>query len=190
MRVRRAVAVIAAVAWPLVVLLVFGLRRGLAERSTFVVAQVIVFASLLVSAAFAAVSGGTRGLGVPVSRARVIAIVAPLGFALIGLLWLPPGASGTFGELGPPSAIMACLSLGLLVALPVLIVAVWALQRAFPSAAGWRGAALGAAVGLVGTVFLTFHCGSSFGGHIALAHGLPIVIGALAGAGFARVTRA
>ena len=67
---------------------------------------------------------------------------------------------------------------------PVLLVALWALQRAFPSAAGWRAAALGAAVGLVGSLVLTMHCGSPFGGHVALAHGLPIIIAAV-GAAFA-----
>jgi hypothetical protein len=56
------------------------------------------------------------------------------------------------------------------------------MRRAFPAGAVWRGAALGAACGLAGVVVLVLLCGSPFGGHIALAHGMPLVIATVIGA--------
>jgi len=191
LKARRVVALAALVAWSGVVLLLWGFRPEMAERSAFVAGQSILFGVLLVSAGLTAISPGRRGLGAPVTRVRIAAVAAPIAFMLVGLSWLPSGSPGSFGEIGPWAAIMPCLAIGLLVAGPMLLVALWSVQRAFPSAAGWRGAALGAAVGLVGSVVLTMHCGSPFGGHVALAHGLPIVMAGLAG-GFLgpRVARA
>jgi hypothetical protein len=181
MKVRRAVALAALVAWPVAVLLRWEIRPELAERASFVAGQAVLFVALLVAAGLVAISAGRRGLGGPVSRARIAAVGAPIAFMLVGLSWLPPGSPGSFGDVGPGAAILPCVSLGLLVVTPILLVALWALGRAFPSAAGWRGAALGVAVGLVGSLVLTIHCSSPFGGHVALAHGLPIVIAGLVG---------
>jgi len=188
MKSRRAVALAAMVAWSAVVLLRWGFRPQIA--SSFVVGPAILFAVLLVSAGLIAISPGRRGLGGPVSRAQMAALGAPIAFMLIGLFWLPPDSPGSFGDIGPGAAIGACLSIGLLVVVPILLVALWALQRTFPSGAGWRAAALGAAVGLVGSLVLTMHCGSPFGGHVALAHGLPIVIAAVGAAFASKVMRA
>jgi len=188
MKSRRAVALAAMVAWSAVVLLRWGFRPQIA--SSFVVGPAILFAVLLVSAGLIAISPGRRGLGGPVSRAQMAALGAPIAFMLIGLFWLPPDSPGSFGDIGPGAAIGACLSIGLLVVVPILLVALWALQRTFPGGAGWRAAALGAAVGLVGSLVLTMHCGSPFGGHVALAHGLPIVIAAVGAAFASKVMRA
>jgi hypothetical protein len=76
----------------------------------------------------------------------------------------------------------SCFQIGLTVAAPMALLAVWTMRRSFPSGAGWRGAALGAAAGLAGVVVLVLLCGSPYGGHIALAHGLPLVIATLIGA--------
>jgi hypothetical protein len=184
MKTRRGIALAAMVAWSAIVLLRWGFRPEIAERSFFVAGQAILFAALLASAGVIAISPGRRGLGGPVSRARIAALGAPIAFMLIGLLWLPPDSPGSFGDIGPGAAIGPCVLIGLLVVVPILLVALWAFQRTFPSAAGWRAAALGAAVGLAGSLVLTMHCGSPFGGHVALAHGLPIVIAAV-GAAFA-----
>jgi hypothetical protein len=184
MKMRRAVALVALAAWSGMVLFHWGVRPEISERSSFVAGQVIMFAALLVSAGLIAISPGRRGLGGPVWRSRIAAVGAPVAFMLIGLAWLPSDSPGSFGDLGPGAAVGPCLLIGLLVVVPILLVALWALRRTFPSAAGWRAAALGAAVGLVGSLVLTMHCGSPFGGHVALAHGLPIII-AVVGAAFA-----
>lgn len=181
MRARRSMALAAAVAWPATVLLVWGLRPELAEHSSFVASQVVVFGALLFFSGFMAISSGRRGLGRPISRARLAALGAPVAFVLVGLAWVPAGSPGSFGDIGPGAALMPCALLGLLVVLPIVFVALWSMQRAFPSASAWRGAALGAAVGLLGSLALTLHCSSPFGGHVALAHGLPIVIAGLVG---------
>jgi hypothetical protein len=190
-KLRRMVALAAFVAWPLLLRLVWGLRPDIEERLSFVLGQTALFGLLLVAVLLVAVLPGRRGLGRPVSLVRLAAIGAPIVFAVVGLLWLPSGAPGSFGEVGPWGPVMKCLSLGLLVALPMLMVGLWAMRRAFPSASGWRAAALGAGLGLVGSVVLTAHCGIQLGGHVALAHGLPIVIAALLGAALgSKVARA
>jgi hypothetical protein len=179
---RRMLVLAAALVWPLILRLGFGLRPDIQERLSFVLGQAALFAVLLVAVLLIAILPGRRGLGGPVARIRLAAMVAPIFFVVVGLFWLPAGAPGSFGEMGPWAAVIACASLGLLVALPILLIALWALERAFPSASAWRGAALGAAVGLVGSIALTAHCPSQFGGHVALAHGLPIIVAALLGA--------
>jgi hypothetical protein len=181
-KLRRMMALAAVVVWPLLLRLIWGLRPDIEERLSFVMGQGAFFGLLLVAVLLVAILPGRRGLGSPIARIRLAAMGAPLFFAVMGLLWLPAGAPGSFGEVGPWASVMSCVSLGLLVALPILLIVVWALGRAFPSASGWRGAALGAAIGLVGSISLTAHCGSQLGGHVALAHGLPIVVCALVGA--------
>jgi hypothetical protein len=172
-------------------MLFWAFRPDIEERMSFVMAQIALFVAILLAAILIAILPGRRGLGGPVSRLRLAALGAPILFIVVGLLWLPQGSPSSFGQIGPWGAVMSCVLLGLLVALPMVLVGVWAMQRAFPSASGWRGAALGAGLGLVGSVALTAHCGSLFGGHVALAHGLPIVVSALLGAVLgSRVARA
>jgi hypothetical protein len=181
MKTRRAIAVVALTAWPPVLRLGWGFRPDIAERSAFVAGQAALLGLLLIPAILIAILPGRRGLGGPLWRTRIAALGLPIAFMLVGLFWLPEGSPGSFGEIGPWAAILPCFSIGLLVAVPMLLVLLWAVQRAFPSAAAWRGGALGAAVGLVGSAVLTAHCSSPFGGHVALAHGLPIVIAGLLG---------
>jgi hypothetical protein len=85
-------------------------------------------------------------------------------------------------ELGPYAALRGCFSIGLLLATPLVGIAAWAFRRAFPASAVWRGAAFGAASGLAAASVLTLHCGMTAGGHVLLAHGLPVVL-AVVGAG-------
>jgi hypothetical protein len=179
---RRWVALAAMCAWPPLLRLGWGLRPDIDERMSFVVAQSALFGLLALAIVALALGRGRRGLGGSVSRTRAAAVIAPIFFMLVGLVWLPASSPSSFGEVGPASAVLPCILLGLLVAIPMLLVVISAVRRAFPSAAGWRGAALGAGLGLVGSVALTAHCPSPFGGHVAIAHGLPIVIAVLAGA--------
>ena len=189
LRRRRLALLVSALVWPAVVLVWYegGWRgRGL----DFVAAQFVLWTALLGVAAWLALSPGTRGVGRPVRWLRATAIGAPLAFVLLGLLWLPPHGKPAIGALGPPDMLEGCFQIGLTVAVPTLLLAVWAMRRAFPAGAAWRGAALGAACGLGAVIVLLLLCGSPFGGHIALAHGLPLVIATVIGAwGGARVGR-
>src|SRR5207248_2506958 len=91
-------------------------------------------------------------------------------------------SQGSFGEIGPVKPTLSCFLLGMLALLPTLVVVFWALRRAFVTAAHWRGAAIGPACGLGGSLMLNLHCGNPYGGHLALAHGLPVLLGAVLGA--------
>ena len=181
MRRRRQAALAASVLWAATVLAFFGLRQGLVDRASFVAGQTILWSLLLTSALVLSVGAGRRGFGGPLTWARAVTFGAPFLFLILGLVWLPEGTSTSFGALGPPLRIVACFLVGILTSAPIVVVAFWAVRRSFPSAAGWRGALLGAASGLTASIVLTLHCGSPDGGHIALAHGLPIVVSAIAG---------
>jgi len=177
---RRLGALVGSLAWIGAVLAVFGLRDELAENAGLVAGQAVLWLVLLVSALVLAVGGGGRGLGSPVARARSLTLGAPVAFLIAALFWLPASAA-PFAAAGELSSMAACFVVGVAVSVPVIAIALWSVRRSFPSAAGWRGALLGAASGLGAALVLTLHCGSPYGGHVALAHGLPIVLSSLAG---------
>jgi hypothetical protein len=186
---KRLLSLGTAALWPVAVLFYYdGGWRG--HGVDFVAAQFTIWAAFLLFAAWVALSAGTRGVGRPVPWLRIAAVGAPLAFVLLALFWLPPNGKA-FGALGPPAMLEGCFQIGLTVAVPMTFFAVLAMRRSFPSGAVWRGAALGAACGLGGIVVLVLLCGSPYGGHIAVAHGLPLVIATLVGAwGGSRVGRA
>ena len=179
----------AAVLWPAAVLLYYGGGwRG--HGIDFVAAQFAIWTAFLLSAAWVALSAGARGVGRPVPWLRIAAVGAPLAFMILALVWLPPNGKAV-GALGPPAMLEGCFQIGVTVAMPMVLLSVWAMRRSFPSGAAWRGAALGAACGFGGVVVLVLLCGSPYGGHIALAHGMPLVLATLLGAwGGGRIGRA
>lgn len=177
---QRLVLLGSALLWPAVVLFYYdGGWRG--HGVDFVAAQFTIWAACLLFAGWLALSAGRRGIGRPVPWLRVAATGAPLAFILLALFWPPPNGK-SFGALGPPAMLEGCFQIGLTVAIPMLLVSVWAMRRSFPSGSAWRGAALGAACGLGGVVVLVLLCGSPYTGHIAVAHGMPLVIATLIGA--------
>ena len=179
-RLSRLTLLAAALLWPAGVFAYYGGGwRG--EGVDYVAAQFAIWAGSLLFAAWVALSAGRRGIGRPVPWLRVAAIGAPVAFIVLALFWLPPNGK-PFGDVGPPAMLEGCFQIGMTVAIPMLLLAVAAIRRSFPSGAVWRGAALGAACGLGGVVVLVLLCGSPFGGHIALAHGMPLVVATLVGA--------
>ncbi len=75
-----------------------------------------------------------------------------------------------------------CVTFGLKVAVPVLIVSALVLRRLHP-VGSWRvGAALGAAGGALGGLTLHFICGYGGGLHVGLAHAGAVVLAAGLGA--------
>jgi hypothetical protein len=179
-RLQRLVLLGVAVLWPAAVLAYYGAGwRG--KGVDYVAAQFAIWAGSLLFAAWIALSAGRRGVGRPVPWLRIAAVGAPVAFMVLALFWLPPNGK-PLGDVGPPAMLEGCFQIGITVAMPMLLIAVWAMRRSFPSGAGWRGAALGAACGLGGVVVLVLLCGSPYGGHIALAHGMPLVLATLIGA--------
>jgi hypothetical protein len=67
-------------------------------------------------------------------------------------------------------------------ALVPLALAALSLRRSFLSAPAWRGAAVGAACGLVGAFGIHAHCHYTAAAHVLGAHGLPVLACALLGA--------
>jgi hypothetical protein len=189
-RLQRAVLLGAAALWPFAVFYYYGGHwRG--HGIDYVAVQFVIWATFLLLTAWLALSAGKRGVGRPVPWLRIAAVGVPLAFALLALFWLPPNGKPAFADLGPPAMLEGCFQIGLTVAVPMLLLSVFGLRRSFPAGASWRGAALGAACGLGGVVVLLLLCGSPFSGHIAVAHGLPLVVATLVGAiGGRRVARA
>jgi hypothetical protein len=175
--------------WAVAMLVYWGLR-DLSADASLVGSQVIAWSALAGLALLLALGRGARGLGERLDFARWLSVAAPLTFmvASLFLAWLSQGTG--FGALGSLASGLRCFALGMLVAVPMVAVLAWSVRRSFPTGARSRGAVLGAACGVGAAVVLTLHCASPFGGHVALAHGLPIllatVLGALAGEAWGR----
>jgi hypothetical protein len=190
MKRRRLVALVGSLAWASAALALFGLREGLEENAGFVAGQTSVWLALFVLSVALAVAKGPRGLGGSVGWARALAIGVPVAFFVAGLFWLP-ASTAPFAATGDLSNLVGCFTVGIGVAAPLIALFAWSVRRSFPSAAGWRGALLGAASGLGAALVLTLHCASALGGHVALAHGLPLLLAALTGSWLgSRVARA
>jgi hypothetical protein len=187
---RRAAVLVVCAAWCAGALSVIGLRRELSLNARFVAAQTLLWLGLLVFA-MAAAGNGKRGLGARAAWVRGLSLGAPLAFMAVALVWTPPGSGARLGETGPIEQLIGCFVTGVLLASPIVALALWSVRRAFPSGAAWRGALLGTAAGLAAAIVLTLHCDNPFGGHVALAHGLPIAIATLVAAWLGtRVARA
>jgi len=181
-RKTRFVTIVGCIAWSAIIVGLWGLRPDAHEVTAFLVLQLVVWTALIVTAARTALASGDRGLGKPVLLVALVAVAVPLTFVVLGLWWRSEGAAGTLLETGTFSQFQGCAGLGLLAVVPMLGLSAWALRRSFASAAAWRGGAWGAALGLLASTILTLHCGVTFGGHIVLAHGAPLVLATLAGA--------
>jgi hypothetical protein len=176
------VALTASVVWPVAIIAAWGLRRDAGDVFGFLAWQTTLWTALLIGSAVIAISRGRRGLGAPMLANELAAVGVPIVFMLLALFWSPGDATGNFAGIGTLNQLRGCVGLGLFVLLPMLAVSAWALRRSFATGASWRGAALGAACGLAAALVLTLHCGVTLGGHIALAHGGPIVLATLVGA--------
>lgn len=170
-RRRRVLALVVALGWSVALLAWIGVRTDAGAGSLAALAvPALVWCALAALTIGLALGRGPLGDGRGASLAAWLA--APL-FALVAL------ASSAPGPLGPASG---CFSTTLALAAVPLLVATWALGRAFPVRAASRGAALGAGTGLAAAALIGLHCAGASGAHVALAHGLPIAIGAAVGA--------
>jgi len=175
-RARRVVASIAlATAWLLAVLFVVGFRPDLA---TPLVAMPIA-AWLAVGAVLLGVVLRPRARGLP-AGIRVVQhavwIVPAIYVAVAVIVAAPSGLPLEWGTIRGCAAMSTSIALGSAVAAAIV------LRGSFFSAAGWRGAAVGALAGLAGSVGAHAHCPVPDLGHLLAAHGAPIVLFALAGA--------
>ena len=120
--------------------------------------------------------------------AAACAVVASIGFVVLGLCVHPTGAhSKVIGWEHIPRG-HGCLELGVLSAIVPVVIGALFLRRALPVGARWVAAALGAGGGCLGGLVLHLHCPVTDAPHVGLVHGGVVVVSALLSA--ALVTRA
>ena len=115
-------------------------------------------------------------------KVRFAAVLIPLLLAASSL-WTESGPSSLTAQ--GVSAVRGALVCGfstLLLGAGPAAASVLALRRAFADDAAWRGAVVGACCGLAGAAVMHLHCAVASGWHGLLAHALPTVILAAAGA--------
>lgn len=170
----RALAVAASLTWTAGSLALWGLRPDL--RTPAVVIPLAAWTLLAAGALRIALRPRTRGLPWAPWAVQAALIAVPTGFALSALV----GA-----DLREPlleGSTLPCALAGAQIALVPLALAALTLRRSFLSAPAWRGAAVGAACGLIGAFGIHAHCAYAAGAHVLVAHGLPILLCALLGA--------
>ncbi|MEZ4359228.1 MAG: NrsF family protein [Kofleriaceae bacterium] len=96
-------------------------------------------------------------------------------FLLVGFVHSP--SSG--GSPVSPPYHPGCLGVGLLASLVPIALAALVVRGAFPVGARWAAAALGAAGGALGGLFLHFHCAIVDPMHVGLMHGGVVVVAAI-----------
>jgi hypothetical protein len=173
-RVRVRAVSLVAVAWVAAALALFGVRSDIA--SIGVAAPIVAW--VLGGAVVLGVVLRPRERGLPAGvRAVQHAIwVVPAAYVLVAALVAAP----TEGPLTWAS-IRGCLCLSSVMALGPLVAGALLLRGAFPSAPGWRGAAVGGLLGLAGSIGVHAHCPVQGLGHLLAAHGATIAIAAVAG---------
>ncbi|MGD0676421.1 MAG: NrsF family protein [Polyangiaceae bacterium] len=146
----------------------------LAEMAIPLVAGLLAFA--------AAVSSGERGIGQPKGRVVGLALGGPALFAL-GTLAL---ARHDIDAEPFVEHLLRCVLVTSIFTIGPLLLAARAYRRAFAAAAAWRGAALGASCGALGTAAMSLVCSVGSPAHVLIGHGSVIVFAALAGAAIGR----
>jgi hypothetical protein len=174
---RRAVAIAVGAAWVVALTLGLGLRPDLVRVE--ILAQLAVWTFALPVGLAIALRPGTHGF--PPGATALRLGLAGVAASFVGLALLP--VTGQEMPISPRS-VGVCLSIALTLALPSLVAAVIVLRHAFVNAPVLRGALVGAACGLAGSVGIHSHCPVVTVSHVLLAHGLPVALFAAAGAIF------
>jgi len=120
--------------------------------------------------------------------AAAVAIVASIGFVVLGLVVHPSGAHSKYLGWEHFPRGHGCLELGVATALVPVIVGALFLRRALPVGSRWVAAALGAGGGCLGGLVLHLHCPITDAPHVGLIHGGVVAVSAVLSAAF--VTRA
>lgn len=166
--------------WLVAHLSVYGLRGDLQRLPPLYLALQVGMPALLGALSLGlALAPGRLGLGVRVKVVAGLAVLGPLTFWLLAAGVPAPYAEGQLANFWLSSLI--CLDITLAWASAPLLLAALALRRAFPSAALWRSALVGAAVGLLCGAAINLHCSSVNQGHLLAGHGAPIALATLLG---------
>jgi hypothetical protein len=180
-RRRRRNACLLSGGWLLTHLAVFGLRRDLHQLpSGYVLAQVWLPLALALASLYVATRPGRLGLGVNWAVIATLAVLGPLTFWITGLATPMPYAATA--DTQPWLGALVCSDIMLAWMSAPLFAAAFALRGAFAAAASWRSALVGAGVGLFSGVTINLHCPNVHPFHLAIGHGVPVVLGSLLGA--------
>jgi hypothetical protein len=168
------------VLWLAAHLTVYGLRSDLQRLPpVYLLLQVGLPALLGAASLWLALAPGRLGLGLSISLISGLAVLGPLSFWLLALGVPAPYPAGEIERFWLGS--LLCMDITLAWAAAPLLLAALALRRAFPSAALWRSALVGAAVGLLCGAAINLHCANIHQGHLLAGHGVPIVLATLLG---------
>jgi hypothetical protein len=181
MRRRRRAALVLSVAWLTGHLSVFGVRHDFRELPVaYLAVQLGAPLVLAVASLIIATRPGRSGLGTRRLWVLLFAVGGPLSFGVLGLALAPPRAPS--GDPHPWLAALLCSDIMLAWMSAPLFAAAFALRSAFAAAPVGRSALVGASVGLFSGVTINLHCSNVQPWHLALGHGLPIVLASLFGA--------
>ena len=172
---RRTIAVLLGLAWMGVILAFFGIR-GDFFANPLVLAHVILPAVFGAAALYTALSGGPAGVGPSIRPTLAFALLAPIAFVTTALLF--PTSDGRAYFL---RAIFVCGDIVLFLGAVPLVALAWSLRHACVSSAPWRSTLVAVGVGMLGAAALGCHCTITDGLHVALGHGLPILVLGLVG---------
>jgi hypothetical protein len=181
-RARRAAALCVSLAWLGVHLAVYGVRTDLMSLPLLYAAtQILVPIALAFTALAVATGPGKLGLGPSISVVVTLAVLGPASFVLIALgAPIPRAPLASEGSLWLGA--LVCLDITLVWAAVPLLVAALSLRHAFPVASRWRAATVGGSCGLVSGAVMNLHCPNVDPFHIALGHGIPVIVATVIGA--------
>jgi hypothetical protein len=178
-RTRARAAVVAAVAWVVAALAIFGIRPDIASPAAaaplaaWVLGGAVALGLLLRPRA--------RGLPAGVRAVQHALWMVPAVYVVVALIVAAPAEAPLTWQ-----SVRGCLCIAGAMALGPLVAGALLLRGAFLSAPGWRGAAVGGLLGLAGSAGVHAHCSDRSLGHVLAAHGAAIAIAAAAGGALGR----
>jgi hypothetical protein len=166
--------------WLAAHLSIYGLRADVQRLPPlYLLLQVGLPALLGAASLWLALLPGRLGLGASVGVVSGLAVLGPLTFWLLAASVPAPYAEEPLANFWLSA--LVCLDITLAWAAAPLLLAALALRRAFPSAALWRSALVGAAVGLSCGAAINLHCSTVHPGHLLAGHGVPLLLATLLG---------
>jgi hypothetical protein len=174
-RRRLVIGLVLALCWVTALTLKVGLRP---ELTPSLLLEIGLWSVMAVVALAIALHPGRRGVSLRVTVLGAALMGLPAFFLMTALAWSvdAPPVPLTLPSWG------GCLGLATAIGLGPLVIALYLFRHAFVAAAPWRLGLLGAVSGLAGTIGCQAHCplGHAFS-HVSLSHGMPILVGAIAG---------
>ena len=172
---RRLLAVAISFLWMGAILAFFGVRDDF-FANPLVLAHVALPALFGGAALYTALSSGPAGVGPSIRPTLVFALLGPIAFVVTAMLLPTVEASDHFLR-----SVFICGDVVLFLGAIPLAALAWSLRHACVSSAPWRSTLVAVAVGLVAAAAAGSHCTNTDRLHIALGHGLPILVLALMG---------